>query len=78
MTYGGTGETVKLLHPLTRAVVCNVAMDAATKSQAQLKCTLPNSAAIAAVAERHALSNLPNLPNLHYCLWWEFYFFDFT
>jgi len=48
LTYGGTGESVKLLNPLTRAVICTVAVDALTKSEAQLKCTLPNTAAIPA------------------------------
>jgi len=46
MTTGGTGETVKLLNPLTRATVCTVAVDAATKSEAQFKCTLPNTSPI--------------------------------
>jgi len=48
MTYGSTGETVKLLNALTRAEVCTVAVDATTKSKAQLKCTLPGTTAIPA------------------------------
>jgi len=48
MTTGGTGETVKLLNPLTRAEVCTVAVDALTKSQSQFKCTLPGTATIPA------------------------------
>jgi len=44
MTYGGTGETVKLLNALTRAEVCTLSVDSATKSQAQLKCTVPSTA----------------------------------
>ena len=44
MTYGEEGEKVELLKPDTREVAATLNVDEATKSEAQLKCTIPADA----------------------------------
>ena len=46
MTIGGEGEKLELLDPLTRDKICDIAVDAESKSQVQVLCSLAGGAAV--------------------------------